>query len=88
VYNCRTWVAQPWARFRLVAISLKLLPTGTLAVRIEYQTQGSDFRSTEPPKVDLEIPSRITRIAMSAGRLVESIRRPKQIRAKSSTLRS
>jgi len=56
VYNCRTWVAQPEARFRLVAIPLKLLPTGTLAVRIKYQIQGSDSRPTEPPKVDLEIP--------------------------------
>jgi hypothetical protein len=55
-YSCRTSVAQPEARFRLVAIPLKLLPSGTVAVRIHYQTQGSDYRPTEPPKVELEIP--------------------------------
>ena len=55
-YNWCTSVAQPEARFRLVAIPLKLLPSGTLAVRIKYQAEGSDYRPTEPPKADLEIP--------------------------------
>ena len=55
-YTCRTGEAQPESTFLLVAVPLHQLPSGTLAVRVTYQVQGSDYRSSEQPATQVAIP--------------------------------
>ena len=53
--NCRTLFAAPTAGFRLIAVPLKLLPSGTLTVRVKYQAQ-TKAGWVEPPAAQVAIP--------------------------------
>jgi hypothetical protein len=53
--NCRTSFAAPSAGFRLIAVPLTLLPSGTLTVRVKYQAQ-TKAGWVDPPAAQVEIP--------------------------------
>ena len=54
-FNCRTLSAAPTAGFRLIAVPLKLLPSGILTVRVKYQAKTVDGW-VEPSAAQVAIP--------------------------------